>query len=266
MSTPTTSMPAGREAVGDATVAARRVEDAVARGQAEQVDDLGHLCVGPVFAQVLVGEVEVVVAEGLFEVERVHHHDCTEPAAPRSACRGTLVPWRPSTWPEWPTAARGWTRLPPGRAPGPCGSVVSPPSRPREPRTSCRAASRSTVTWSSRPSTPSRSRRCALRRIENIEANPAASLLIDHFAEDWARLWWVRIDARGRVVPAGAERRRALDLLASKYEQYRAVRPPGPVLALDIVAWRSWEATASETSGTPETSGTRRRPAPMRGT
>ena len=40
----------------------------------------------------------------------------------------------------------------------------------------------------------------ALRRLDNVRAHPACSLLVDHYADDWAALWWVRVDgtaARG---------------------------------------------------------------------
>ena len=80
----------------------------------------------------------------------------------------------------------------------------------------------------------------ALRRLANLRANGAASLLVDHYDEDWSALWWVRIDGRGRVVESGPERDRALDLLAAKYEQYRRQRPPGAVVAIDTTAWRAW--------------------------
>ena len=33
-----------------------------------------------------------------------------------------------------------------------------------------------------------------LRRLANIESNPQVSLLVDHYDEDWTRLWWVRAD------------------------------------------------------------------------
>ena len=36
----------------------------------------------------------------------------------------------------------------------------------------------------------------ALRRLANIEATPSASLLVDHYDEDWTHLWWVRVDGR----------------------------------------------------------------------
>lgn len=80
-----------------------------------------------------------------------------------------------------------------------------------------------------------------LQRIRNLRANPSASLLVDHYSDDdWSRLWWVRVDGRGRVLESGEERERALDLLAAKYPQYREQRPPGPVIALDVTTWRAW--------------------------
>jgi PPOX class probable F420-dependent enzyme len=85
----------------------------------------------------------------------------------------------------------------------------------------------------------------ALRRLANLRANAAASLLVDHYEEDWSALWWVRIDGRGRVADDEAERERALRLLGAKYDQYRRMPPPGPVIALDPQRWSWWEATTS---------------------
>jgi PPOX class probable F420-dependent enzyme len=80
----------------------------------------------------------------------------------------------------------------------------------------------------------------ALRRLENLRAHPSCSLLVDHYAEEWADLWWVRVDGSGRVIEGGAARDRALDLLQSKYRQYRETTPPGAVVALEIEHWRMW--------------------------
>lgn len=80
----------------------------------------------------------------------------------------------------------------------------------------------------------------ALRRLANLRANPSAGLLVDHYSDDWTALWWVRLDGAGRVVEAGPERQRGVDLLTAKYEQYRRDPPPGPVVAIDVSAWRSW--------------------------
>ena len=68
----------------------------------------------------------------------------------------------------------------------------------------------------------------ALRRLANLRANAAASLLVDHYVEDWSELWWVRVDGPGRIIDAGPERKEAVDQLAAKYDQYRRARPPGP--------------------------------------
>jgi PPOX class probable F420-dependent enzyme len=80
----------------------------------------------------------------------------------------------------------------------------------------------------------------ALRRIANIVANPAASLLVDHYEDDWSALWWVRADGSARVVDSPPEEDAARALLAAKYAQYRDVAMPGPVIALEIRSWTAW--------------------------
>ena len=76
----------------------------------------------------------------------------------------------------------------------------------------------------------------ALARLDNVRATGRASLLVDHYEEDWSRLWWVRVDGPAAVVDDDA----AIDALAAKYEQYRAARPGGPVIAITPDRWRSW--------------------------
>jgi PPOX class probable F420-dependent enzyme len=79
-----------------------------------------------------------------------------------------------------------------------------------------------------------------LKRLRNIAANPAVSLLVDHYEDDWTRLWWVRVDGRARALTEGAESERAIELLAARYEQYRHSRPAGPVVAIAINRWSGW--------------------------
>ncbi len=86
-------------------------------------------------------------------------------------------------------------------------------------------------------------RTTALRRLANIAANPAVSLLVDHYADDWDALWWVRADGVGRVLAADEpEATRAVDLLAVRYSQYVRLRPSGPVVAVDVSRWTGWSA------------------------
>ena len=76
----------------------------------------------------------------------------------------------------------------------------------------------------------------ALARLENVRATGRASLLVDHYEEDWSRLWWVRVDGPAEVLESEA----AIDALAAKYDQYVAARPAGPVIAITPERWRSW--------------------------
>jgi PPOX class probable F420-dependent enzyme len=81
-------------------------------------------------------------------------------------------------------------------------------------------------------------RTVALRRLENVRANPLVSVLTDHYEEDWRELWWARADGSARVIElVQPEARRAVELLAARYPQQHAV---GPVLAIDVESWRGW--------------------------
>jgi PPOX class probable F420-dependent enzyme len=82
-----------------------------------------------------------------------------------------------------------------------------------------------------------------LKRLRNIAANHAVSVLVDHYEDDWERLWWVRLDGRARIVTDGAEVQRALNLLAGRYSQYRATAPTGPVVAVAIEDMTGWSAS-----------------------
>jgi PPOX class probable F420-dependent enzyme len=79
-----------------------------------------------------------------------------------------------------------------------------------------------------------------LRRIENARARPDVTILVDHYEEDWGRLWWMRLRGRARVLDEGEEREHALMLLRGKYPQYRSEPPDGAVLAVDVTDVREW--------------------------
>ena len=90
---------------------------------------------------------------------------------------------------------------------------------------------------------PKSSRRLA--RLADIAREPRASLLADHYDDDWTTLWWVRADGRARVLEdvAGDEAAQALRLLAERYPQYRGHPPWGPVIALDVERVTGWSGS-----------------------
>jgi PPOX class probable F420-dependent enzyme len=81
-----------------------------------------------------------------------------------------------------------------------------------------------------------------LRRLTNIEANPHVSILVDHYEDDWAGLWWVRADGDAAIHYSGDEMATGYWLLRRKYVQYQRVALDGPVVTVDVKRWSSWQA------------------------
>jgi|TARA_B100000809_G_C15127836_1_gene527047 PPOX class probable F420-dependent enzyme len=89
-----------------------------------------------------------------------------------------------------------------------------------------------------------------LTRIDNLIANPKASLLIDRYDDDWSLLWWIRADLEVtvmRLTEAGPEALKALNLvkkkLEDKYPQYRdtpVLQGSGTILSMHATAFASW--------------------------
>ena len=78
-----------------------------------------------------------------------------------------------------------------------------------------------------------------LQRERNLEADPRATLLVEHWdRDDWSRLWWVRAELRFQAGPEAA----LAALLAQRYSQYRD-QPFSRVLVLRIVGITGWSAS-----------------------
>jgi PPOX class probable F420-dependent enzyme len=82
-----------------------------------------------------------------------------------------------------------------------------------------------------------------LQRLKNLAANPAVSVLADHYEDDWSKLWWARADGTAGLVTDKTEAERAIDLLADKYEQYSRARPAGPVVAIHVDRVTGWSGS-----------------------
>jgi len=82
-----------------------------------------------------------------------------------------------------------------------------------------------------------------LRRLRNLERNPAVEFVVDGYEEDWAALWWVRASGTGRVVDeASDEHTAALGALEAKYPRYVSEPPSGPVVAIEVDRITGWQA------------------------
>ena len=68
-----------------------------------------------------------------------------------------------------------------------------------------------------------------LRRLDDIANQPDVTVLVDHYDDDWSRLWWVTVRGRAEVV---GDAQPASGLLAAKYAQYRDRPPRDPSSAL----------------------------------
>lgn len=83
-----------------------------------------------------------------------------------------------------------------------------------------------------------------LQRLVNIESNPTASFLVDHYEDDeWDRLWWVRVDGTAAIHEFGALREHSVAALAGKYTQYQERPPQGPVITVELENVSSWSST-----------------------
>jgi PPOX class probable F420-dependent enzyme len=84
-----------------------------------------------------------------------------------------------------------------------------------------------------------------LGRARDLLVLPEATLLVDRWSEDWARLAWVRLDCRGELLEPEprelAEHAAALAALREKYPQYADQRLESrPVIRFTVfraVAW-----------------------------
>lgn len=86
----------------------------------------------------------------------------------------------------------------------------------------------------------------SLTRVRNIQANPAVSVIVDRYAEDWDRLAWVRIDGTAAVTsPDNPDHEDFVGALRSKYAQYEDHRLAArPILAIDVETVSSWGAVS----------------------
>ncbi len=81
-----------------------------------------------------------------------------------------------------------------------------------------------------------------LQRHRNLEADPRATLLVDHWdRHDWTRLWWVRAELAWQAEPPATVVDTLGSLLTQRYTQY-VDAPFAEILVLQVVGITGWAA------------------------
>ncbi len=82
-----------------------------------------------------------------------------------------------------------------------------------------------------------------LQRLANVRSEPRCALLVDHYEDDWRRLWWVRADGTGEVVDTPPAEHPGIQALTQRFPQYRDEPPSGPLLVVTVARWTGWAST-----------------------
>lgn len=85
-----------------------------------------------------------------------------------------------------------------------------------------------------------------LKRLRNIAGNHHVTLIVDHYEDDWTKVWWVRVDGTAIVHDTGTEAHsRGRGYLTDKYEQYRdAPDLLGRMVVVHAEKWTGWAYSA----------------------
>lgn len=82
-----------------------------------------------------------------------------------------------------------------------------------------------------------------LQRLANLAHEHRCALLVDHYEDDWRRLWWVRVDGEATIVDDPDPASPGVRLLVQRYPAYRDSPPAGPLIAVQALRWRGWSAS-----------------------
>lgn len=90
-----------------------------------------------------------------------------------------------------------------------------------------------------------------LRRLTNIESNPKFALLVDHYDDDWSRLWWILLRGPAEVLwPSewdADEAEGVIAALRAKYPQYESMGlEERPLLQLTPDRVTRWSASSRD--------------------
>ena len=95
-------------------------------------------------------------------------------------------------------------------------------------------------------------RRTDAKRWRNVRRNPAVSLELDSYSDDWSQLKGVLVQGRAEFLQSGPAHDLGLRLLKEKYPQYRdaatGLAPEVPVVRITPTGVTSWYLEGSKAS------------------
>lgn len=86
-----------------------------------------------------------------------------------------------------------------------------------------------------------------LRRVRNIEARHEATLLIDHYSDDWSQLGYILIHGYAALIfPTDELHKQAVALLRERYVQYKSMALENyPMIRLTLQHITAWGSIAT---------------------
>jgi PPOX class probable F420-dependent enzyme len=90
-----------------------------------------------------------------------------------------------------------------------------------------------------------------LKRLQNLQVNPRAALVVDHYSDDdWTRLAWVQVRGPAAIVTERDAHADALARLQARYPQYRSMvlddPEAHPIVRITPAVVRSWHAESAK--------------------
>jgi PPOX class probable F420-dependent enzyme len=82
-------------------------------------------------------------------------------------------------------------------------------------------------------------RHLRLARLENLRRDDRCVLLVDRYADDWSKLWWVRVHATAAMAPAPTD---WIEALAARFPPYRQTGAVAGVVLLHPAVITGWAA------------------------
>jgi PPOX class probable F420-dependent enzyme len=84
-----------------------------------------------------------------------------------------------------------------------------------------------------------------LKRVRNIEETGRATLIVDHYEDNWQQLGWAMLRGNATIVEPGTEHAVAVASLRDRYQQYLTMAlDEAPVIRIEVDHATEWWAAS----------------------